>query len=552
MTDPCEIAPAFNKHFCSNFGSSPPVDLNCLSDSSPSHHGSCFTFDAFAIDEVVDILKALDANKSPGPDGILPIFLKSCAQELAPVLCTFFNECVAKGEIPSAWKCANVVPIFKGSGKPKDSISSYRPVSLTSILCKVLERLVCKRLLSYLDDHDILSDNQFGFRNGRNCEQILAKFYHFLSGSLDNNKDCNLVDGIFLDFSAAFDRVDHSVLLHKLHNYGIRGNMLCFIQSFLSDRKQRVVFKGSFSDWVPVSSGVPQGSVLGPILFLLFVNDINDGLSSPLFQFADDHTVVRCIRSLKDHQTLQKDLDMIHLWTLKNNLPLNASKCAVVHFSRSRDQSLFDLDYNLGGSIIKVVDDFKLLGVVFNSSLSFSHHVDSVCKKVSRLAGFCIRISRHMHFSSLLHLFKTLVLPHLTYCAVVWNPCQNGLLDRLDRSQRKISKVLMYRKRCPSDLSYEARLIEFGLLKTSDLFNFLRLIFCFKLNHGIGPQSFLQFFKPSRVNELRFLHTTSRTNAFFNSVFVSFPRLWNDLPASVRTSSSVNLFKTYCKDNFLK
>ena len=132
---------------------------------------------------------------------------------------------------------------------------------------------------------------------------------------------------------------------------------------------------------------------------------------------------------------------------------------------------------------INVVNDFKLLGVVFSSSLSFSSHVDVVCKKISRLTGFAIRISRNMHYSALLHLFKALILPHLTYCAVVWNPCQVGFLQRLDKSQRKITKVLMYRKKCPPDLTYE-EIVEFGLLKTSDLFTFLRLVFCFKVIFG--------------------------------------------------------------------
>ena len=480
LTDPHAIACAFNNHFAGNFGTSSSVDLNSLPNSPPSHGGDCFSFDSFTVGEVVDSLIELDASKSPGPDGILPIFLKSCAHELAPALCCFFNDCISKGDIPSAWKRANVVPIYKGSGKPRNDISSYRPVSLTSILCKVLERLICKRLLCYIDEHDILSDDQFGFRHGRSCEQMLAKFHHFLSGNLDNSKDCNLVDGIFLDFSSAFDRVDHRILLQKLHNYGLRGGVLKFIQSFLSERKQRVVVGGSYSNWVPVTSGVPQGSVLGPILFLLFVNDINEGLSSPLFRFADDHTAVRCIRSHRDRVVLQKDLDRIHDWTVVNNLPLNASKCAVVHFSRSKAFGPVTT-YFLGGVPIKVVDNFKLLGIVFSSSLSFSSHVDVVCRKVSRLTGFVIRISRHMHFRALLYLFKALITPHLTYCAVVWKPCQTDLLDRLDKCQRKISKVLMYRnKSCSSDLSYELRLSAFGLIKTCDLLDLLRLIFCFK------------------------------------------------------------------------
>jgi hypothetical protein len=548
LTEPVEIAHAFNCHFSNNFGdSSVPIDLSSLTSSPPSHGGDCLSFEYFSEDEVENILNGLDTSKSPGPDGILPVFLKSCAHELAPVLCHLFNECMSKGEIPCAWKSANVVPIYKGSGKPKNAISSYRPVSLTSILCKLLERLICKRILCYLDEHDILSDNQFGFRHGRSCEQMLAKFYHFLSGSLDK-RDCNLVDGIFLDFSSAFDRVNHNSLLQKLHGYGIRGNVLSWIKSFLIGRKQRVIFQGEYSQWVPVTSGVPQGSVLGPVLFLLFVNDINDNLSSPLFQFADDHSLVRCIKTIDDQLFLQKDLDRIFQWTVKNNLPLNASKCAVVQFSRSKDFLKFS--YKLGSCTLNVVDDFKLLGVVFNSSLSFATHIDEVCRKVARLTGFVIRLSRSMHYSALLHLFKALILPHLTYCSVIWKPYQKGFLARLERSQRKVTKVLSFRKTFSFDMSYESRLLEFELLKVGDLFQVLRLVFCFKLIN-LGPSSFLQYFHTSVVNKDRYLHCTSHTNAFLYSVFVSFPRLWNELPISVRSTSSINSFKNNCKDYYI-
>ena len=354
------------------------------------------------------------------------------------------------------------------------------------------------------------------------------------------------MDGIFLDFSSAFDRVNHNLLIQKLHNYGIRGNVLAWIQSFLCCRKQRVIFQGKYSQWVPVTSGVPQGSVLGPILFLLFVNDINDIISSPIFQFADDHSMVRSIRTYDDQVSLQEDLDRIYQWSVANELPLNASKCAVVHFSRSKE--LMDFSYKLGDRILDVVDNFKLLGVVFNSSLSFATHVDEICRKVSRLTGFVIRTSRNMHYSALLHLFKALILPHLTYCAVVWSPYQSCLLDRLERSQRKITKILLFRKMFRSDMEYESRLAEFELLKVKDLFQYLKLIFCFKLINNMGPSSFLQYFRCSVVNNARYLHWTSHTNAFLNSVFVSFPRLWNELPISARSATSLHAFKNICRE----
>ena len=222
VSNPSDIADKFNNHFCSKFdGIYKPLDLSSLPDTPTSHGAPPLSFDSFSVDEVFDALKNLDTSKSPGPDDILPIFLKTCSNELAPVLCKVFNFFVQKGQVPKAWKEANVVPVYKGGVKPKDDVGSYRPVSLTSILCKVLEKLISVRIIKYADEHDILSDNQFGFRNSRNCEQMLVKFFHHVCKSLDDRK-CNIVDGIFLDFSSAFDKVDHNLLLSKLHSIGIR------------------------------------------------------------------------------------------------------------------------------------------------------------------------------------------------------------------------------------------------------------------------------------------------------------------------------------------
>ena len=212
-----------------------------------------------------------------------------------------------------------MVPIYKGGVKPEDDVGSYRPVSLKGILSKVIEKLISIRIMKYVDEQGILSDNQFGFRSGSNCEQMLVKFFNSLCKTLDDRK-CNLVDGIFLNFSSAFDKVDHNLLLTKLHSMGIRGVRLQWIQDFLSQRKQRVhssVFKGAVSDWCSVTYGIPQSSVLGPIFFVFFVNDINDVVSSPLFQFADDHTVLRPILSERDHVALQ-NIHNIFQWTLRN------------------------------------------------------------------------------------------------------------------------------------------------------------------------------------------------------------------------------------------
>ena len=316
----------------------------------------------------------------------------------------------------------------------------------------------------------------FGFRNGRNCEQMLVKFFHLVCKSLDDRK-CNLVDGIFLDFSSAFDKVDHNLLLSKLHSLGIRGSLLQWIQNFLFERKQRVVFKGAVSRWVSVTSGVPQGSVLGPIFFVLFVNDLNDVVSSPLYQFADDHTIVRPILSRLDHIALQRDVHNIFRWTLRNKLPLNLSKCSVMHMTRSRSPCFFE-DYFMGDSKLEEVNEFKLLGVTFGKDLNFDSHIDSISKKVSKLSGFIIRCTKNMSPNTLLNLYKALILPHIIYCACVWAPYQRNHLDRLEKVERKVTRTLFLKQSPFADVRppYSDRLLDLDLVRVEDAFKIQRLI----------------------------------------------------------------------------
>ena len=552
VSDPSDIADKFNNHFCSKFdGIYKPLDLSSLPDTPTLHGAPPLFFDSFSVDEVFDALKNLDTSKSPGPDDILPIFLKTCSNELAPVLCKVFNFFVQKGQVPKAWKEANVVPVYKGGVKPKDDVGSYRPVSLTSILCKVLEKLISVRIIKYADEYDILSDNQFGFRNGRNCEQMLVKFFHHVCKSLDDRK-CNLVDGIFLDFSSAFDKVDHNLLLSKLHSLGIRGSLLQWIQSFLFERKQRVVFKGAVSSWVSVTSGVPQGSVLGPIFFVLFVNDLNDVVNSPLYQFADDHTIVRPILSRLDHIALQRDVHNIFRWTLKNKLPLNLSKCSVMHMTRSKSPCYLD-DYFMGESKLEEVNEFKLLGVTFGKDLTFDSHIDSISKKVSKLSGFIIRCTKNMSPNTLLNLYKALILPHIIYCACVWAPYQRNHLDRLEKVQRKVTRTLFFKQSPFADVRppYSDRLLDLDLVRVEDAFKIQRLILGFKILNDLAPASFGSMIQHSRLVDTRLLHQSSRTSSFFNSMFISLPRLWNEIPSNLHTNSNLSSFKSGCKKHFM-
>ena len=260
------------------------------------------------------LLQKLNVNKASGLDMIPARTLKELSEEIAPFLCTIYQKCLETGSIPEIWKTANVLAIFKKGEKFK--ASNYRPVSLTCISCKMFEHIIVSNIMRHLDKHNLLTDCQHGFRRRRSCETQLLTLADELIKGLDKDRQLDLA---ILDFSKAFDRVPHEHLLKKLDHYGIRGKTLDWIRAFLTNRTQKVTVEGVVSESIHVKSGVPQGSVLGPILFLVFINDLHASVQPSLRLFADDCVVYSEIRSDKDCQILQDDLQK--LWEWENVIP---------------------------------------------------------------------------------------------------------------------------------------------------------------------------------------------------------------------------------------
>ena len=357
---------------------------------------------------VEKLLSKMNPHKAPGPDGISARILKECSRELAPLLTVLFNKSLSEGVVPDDWKEANVTAIFKKGDR--GVASNYRPVSLTSLCCKLQEHILVSQILNHLERHDILTDCQHGFRAKRSCETQLLTLVHELSLALDRKEQIDLA---ILDFSKAFDRVPHQRLLRKIHHYGVRGQTHAWIRDFLSDRKQRVVVDGAFSDFVPVVSGVPQGTVLGPLLFLLFINDLPNNLNCKVRLFADDCIVYNTIKSNQNSIDLQKDLDQLALWERRWGMSFHPEKCNILSVSRANSPSLFR--YKLKGHELERTKSSKYLGVTISSDLRWGEHINNISKKANCVLGFLRRNLKTNNVEVKERAYNSLVRPHFYF-----------------------------------------------------------------------------------------------------------------------------------------
>ena len=290
---------------------------------------------------VLKALQRLDPSKAAGPDQIQSRMLKSSAEHIAPVLASLYQQSIQEGNIPDDWRNANVIPIYKKGDRTQ--ASNYCPVSLTSITSKILEHIISSQIMDHLDSCNILHPNQHGFRSKRSCETQLIITTDDLTKSINNHDQ---VDVAILDFAKAFDKVPHQRLIAKLKFYGINTHLQNWTRSFLQDRKQQVVLEGQSSKPSDVLSGVPQGTVLGPILFLMYINDIAANLNSSIRMFADDCLVYRTISSPSDHQLLQTDLNKLTTWADTWQMKFNTSKCSVLQVTQNKIKKTFNYTMN--------------------------------------------------------------------------------------------------------------------------------------------------------------------------------------------------------------
>ena len=337
-----------------------------------------------SVNGVAKQLSKLNPGKAAGPDGLTSRILKELHTEIAPILADIYNASLSEGVVPTDWKNAFVTPVYKKG--PKSKAENYRPISLTCICCKVLEHIITSNIMSHLDKNNILFHNQHGFRSRVSCETQLIQFTQDLYDTLNQGGQ---TDVIVMDFSKAFDKVDHQMLLLKLLRLGINGRVVTWIQSFLSNRSQSVVLDGEHSDSCPVLSGVPQGSVLGPCLFLMYTNDIPDSIKSNIRLFADDTIMYLTISTQDDCHALQSDLTKLEAWEKEWLMAFNPDKCEVIRITKKKKPILHD--YKLHGLTPQSAKNAKYLGVNISDDLSWTKHINQLTTKGTNTLKFIKR-----------------------------------------------------------------------------------------------------------------------------------------------------------------
>ena len=330
--------------------------------------------------DVKKILVNLKTNKAAEPDGIHPRIIKELASELAPILCNIFQRSLRDGILPKVCKYDHVTPIFKKDKKVLPN--NYRPVSLTSVICRVWEKLVRKEIITHISS--LIIDEQHGFMDGRSCTSKLMSVLDVWTQILDKSESLNAV---YLDFQKTFDTVPHQRLLMKLKAYGVQGSVFAWINSILSQRKQRVVVNGTFSKWTDVTSGIPQGSVLVPVLFIIYINDLPETVESMVHIFADDTKICRKITTKKDCAVLQKYLDMLqersHKWLLK----FNTSKCKVIRLGMHHPKHIYTMTKNNDIIHLAFTEIEKDLGIHVDNKLRFRDHEEIATSKAYKILG---------------------------------------------------------------------------------------------------------------------------------------------------------------------
>lgn len=494
-------------------------------------------------DDTIQVINALKNKK--GHIDEIPIHIIKLYNTLFSIpLTILFNQSISTGMFPEKFKLAKIIPIHKTGSKT--DLCNYRPISILSNFSKIFESLMKYQLMLYLKKRDILNNRQFGFRSGLNTFDAINTFTSDLYTALNKNKS---ILSVFIDFSKAFDTVQSSILLDKMYHYGVRGCVHDWFRSYLNNRQQYTIFNNTSSSTKPVELGVPQGSILGPILFLIYINDISN-ISDTLHTilFADDATFY--LIGENPTELINKtniELQKFSNWCLANKLTVNTTKTHYILFTKTITihQPLPNLTI-LNESILQV-DKIKFLGVIFDKHLTFKHHISNLCLRLSRIIPLLLKVKHFAPIKILKCLYYAHIYPHLTYCNPIWSQTYPCHLSQVNILHKKIIRILTN-----SDFNEHTQPLfkSLNILNLADLSQLSIASFMYKTlnlsNYNTQPLHNYQ-----TRNQYSLYIPRPNLTLFKHSTMYIGPKIWNYLPGDIKQSKSLSCFKTKLKSHLL-
>ena len=548
VTEPQEIAEALNSHFAgvglALRNALPFRDETSFRRYLPPRILNSIFLSPTTCAEVKDIIKDIKNTKG-NSHSLSPRILKENSNALSHPISLIFNNIILCGHYPDVLKIACVTALFK-SGDELDP-NNYRPISSLPLLNKIFEKLLHKRLTFFLESYGIFTDKQYGFRKNINTNDAVNNLLDSIYKAMDDN---DFLGAVFIDLSKAFDTVPHNLLLQKLEHYGIRGNALNLLESYLSNRKQFVSIEGIKSSMQDIKIGVPQGSVLGPLLFLLYINDLPNSVNNVnSILFADDTTMFARDNDVYDLcNTISSDMLLVKDWLIANSLTLNESKSYYIIFSLKKIPD--NLRVTIGDHVLDRKTHGKFLGVILDEKLNFSNHIEHVTNKVSKLTGLMYKLKSFFPTEILKNLYLALINPYYNYCILAWGSANKSVLQPLILYQKKIIRIITQ-----SDFYAHTNPLfkQLHILKFDELFMYatqihmyktivldkypvlLRSIFENQINHNYA----------TRTNNLRLPYC--RTHKATKQLSYQLTKNWNLLPQHIKSNGSLNAFKRNCK-----
>ena len=549
------IANAFNDYFV-NVGKS--LSANIVSTVDPLSYVDmcieCITDPLITVNDVMTVISQLN-NSAAGHDGLPASIMKKLSNDYVIPLTHCINMSIVQGDFPDTLKIAKVIPIYKGDDE--QMVQNYRPISILPFFSKIYEKIIYNHIINFLTINCILYDKQFGFRKGHATNHAIITLVDKVTRALDTGK---VVVGVYLDLRKAFDTVPHTPLLDKLHRVGIRGNLHCLIKNYLEDRAQFVNYNGHTSKTQPIKIEVPQGSILGPLFFICFMNDFSKS-SQLLFSilFADDTTV---LLEGKEYEglimALNNELHKVSTWLDANKLSINTKKTHFMVFHRSRIKTN-DVNVIMQQNIIERVNSTKFLRLIIDDKLKWHEHIQQVTHKIARSVGILYKIRHYLNKQTLLNMYYTFVFPYLIYGVEMWGSASLNHINPLKKIKKKCVRTITFSEYlAPSE----------PIFQSLNVLNFEKLVvqrislLMFKYTHGNVPVSVSQLFRTN--NEYHNYNTRNcahihvpvgTTEASYRTFGYRGIYIWNHISQKININTSYpcfkNLVKIYIQNNNL-